>query len=109
MGCSPSGYAFTSIPDTVAGWVQRNGCTGPEKLYLEQDDGRCMRQGSCSWGADVVLCGVEGQGHTWAGGLPRRMVLPRCREAGEGGQSATFDTNTVLWRFFREHPLPVER
>jgi polyhydroxybutyrate depolymerase len=53
---------------------------------------------NCADGADVVLYTVLDGGHTWPGGGP----LP---EWFAGRTSHSVDATSVMWAFFREHPL----
>jgi polyhydroxybutyrate depolymerase len=107
MGCGIAGVPYTSVPDSVAGWVTRNGCnSAAPALYLEQGDGRCERQASCPAGADVILCTIAGGGHSWPGGDLKETQLPACRLAGEGEQSRTFLASEQVWAFFRTQVLP---
>jgi polyhydroxybutyrate depolymerase len=107
MGCGIAGVPYTGVPDSIAGWVTRNGCTpAAPALYLEQGDGRCERQASCPAGADVILCTIAGGGHSWPGGDEKETQLPACRLAGEGEQSRTFIASEQIWAFFRTQALP---
>ena len=107
MGCGIAGVPFTSVPDTIAGWQQRNRCpAAAPSLVVQQGDGRCERQGGCSPDADVVLCTIAGGGHAWPGGVPGGVDLPACVRAGDGPQSQTFIASEQMWTFFRARPLP---
>jgi polyhydroxybutyrate depolymerase len=70
--------------------------------YLEEGNGVCERRVECPAGADVILCAVEGGGHSWPGGPPRQDPGD-CR--GDGPQSTTFPASRILWQFFSEHPM----
>jgi polyhydroxybutyrate depolymerase len=108
-GCGIAGVPFTSVPDTIAGWRQRNGCTaGPAALLVEQGDGRCEREGACPPEGEVVLCTIAGGGHAWPGGSPRQGGSPACMRAGEGAQSRSFIASEQMWRFFAAHPAPAQ-
>lgn len=107
LGCGLAAVPFASVPDTVAGWVTRNGCApAAPSLVLEQGDGRCELQAACPSAAPVILCTIAGGGHSWPGGDPKRLDLPGCAQAGEGGQSRTFLASEQIWAFFRQHALP---
>ena len=81
-----------------------NTCDGARGTFLTAGDGTCESYGSCG-GADVVLCTIQGGGHTWPGGAPRLAVLPECEAAGEGGQSTTFIASEHIWDFFARFAL----
>ena len=52
----------------------------------------------CADDAAVVLYTIQGGGHTWPGGKP----LP---EWFVGPTSNSIDATSLMWAFFREHPL----
>ncbi len=95
-----------SVPDTVAGWVSRNGCgsTPVVEDWVDADpsDETTVTQMSypdCSNGGDVTLLRINGGGHTWPGGsdgLPGWMV---------GKVSREFNANKVMLEFFESHPM----
>jgi polyhydroxybutyrate depolymerase len=103
LGCGPSGVAFPSVPTSVGNWVSRNGCGGAAAGYLDEGDGHCERRGTCPSGADVVLCAIDGGGHTWPGALP--LASPGFPDCPFGAQSTTFDATRRLFDFFAAHPL----
>jgi len=95
-----------SVPDTVGGWVSRNGC-GSSPMVEEWadrilDDGTTVTQMSypgCSSGGDVVLLRVNGGGHTWPGGS---SVLP---QAVVGKISRELNAGKAMLEFFKAHPM----
>lgn len=99
LGCGPANVAFTSVPTTIARWQSRNGCASTSTRSLAEGDGFCERSDDCD--ADVVLCTVEGGGHSWPGGEPNVGVID-CPE--DGAQSTTFDASEVMYAFFAAHP-----
>ena len=93
-----------SVDAAVAKWVEINGCsTSPTVTYepdAADDDTRVRHEGYAGGEGDteVVLCVVEGGGHTWPGGwqyLPERVI---------GKTSRDIDAGEVIWDFFRDHP-----
>ena len=103
-GCGLAEVAFPSVPATVDAWRTRDHCSAARSPYLEQGDGRCEMSRGCTGGSDVVLCAIQGGGHSWPGGEPKRGAFP-C--PGDGFQSRTFPASEVMWRFFKEHALPA--
>lgn len=99
-GCGPSGATFTSVPDTLEIWRTRNGCAATTLPYFEQGEGRCTAYEACQ--APVVLCAIDGGGHSWPGGVGKEPVVA-CPE--DGFQSETFLASEVAWRFFQANPL----
>jgi polyhydroxybutyrate depolymerase len=106
-GCGVAGVPFTSVPETLSGWLARNGCTrAAPSLFVAQGNGRCERQGQCPPGADVILCTIAGGGHSWPGGEAPALRLPACTRAGEGDHSTTFIASEQIWAFLQMHALP---
>jgi polyhydroxybutyrate depolymerase len=102
LGCGPSGASFTSVAHSIGGWVTRDACTGGTVTYLDEGDGHCDRYGTCPSGAAVILCAIDGGGHTWPGGVP--PASPGFPDCPFGGQSTTFDATRRLFDFFVAHP-----
>lgn len=101
QGCGPAtGVEFTSVPATNEGWGQRNGCGTATSVYLEQGDGHCTALQGCK--APVVLCSIEGGGHSWPSGVAKEGVSD-C--PGDGIQSQTFPASEVAWKFFQANPM----
>lgn len=86
-----------SVPDTIAGWVTRNGCNATPTITFDEGDASCETYAECTDGADVTLCTLEGGGHQWPGG----------QSAGPGGTiNMDIEASTALLDFFDAHPLP---
>jgi polyhydroxybutyrate depolymerase len=89
---------FPPVLNWAERWARRNGCdTTPIKSAAAVDVTRIQYE-HCSEDANVVLYVVAGGGHSWPGGkaLPRWWV---------GVTSNSIDATSVMWAFFREHPL----
>lgn len=94
-----------STPETVAFWVDQNQCAKEPRVTLADDadpeDGTRVRwevYGQCNGSTEVVLCAVEGGGHTWPQGW---QYLP---EGVVGAASQDVEANEIIWQFFQEHP-----
>jgi len=93
-----------SVPETVKYWVNHNQCSSSPSISMEPDrdpkDGTRVRIESydqCKEGTEVILCAIEGGGHTWPGGdqyLPKIIV---------GKTSRDIDANEVIWDFLKKH------
>jgi polyhydroxybutyrate depolymerase len=95
---NPVKPVFPAVRDVVASWAERNRCgVGPIESPVAPDVTR-REYADCAEGASVVLYTVLGGGHTWPGGKP----LPEWRV---GPNSSSIDATSVMWAFFREHPL----
>lgn len=100
IGCGPSaGVVFTSVPDTIEGWRTRNGCSATTLPGFEQGDGKCVAYQDCE--SPVVLCTIDGGGHSWPGGQPKATA--GC--ATDGIQSTTFIASEAIWKFFAANPM----
>jgi len=82
---------FTSVADTVAKWVQLNGCRPEAERLLETGGTYCDVYRQCRGGAQVQLCVTADGGHSWPGGSkPRIGAAP----------SRAILANDVMWDFF---------
>lgn len=102
LGCGPGGVSYTSVPSTMEGWRQRDGCSSDEITTLVQGDGTCTGFEKCPAGIDVERCVVGNGGHTWPGGTS--PVVPGIGACSFGQQSQTFVATRALWEFFSAHP-----
>jgi polyhydroxybutyrate depolymerase len=95
IGVPVSGWLnFPPVADTMAVWRARNDClTAPATIYA-QGDATCVR-----WDghAPVVLCTIDGGGHTWPGGVP----IPTL-----GKTSTDISATDTMLDFFAANPLP---
>ena len=87
---------FPSVPDTFAGWAQRDGCTGTPVQTYQNGDATCSTYQQCAGGAEVTLCTIAGGGHTWPGGTPVPTL---------GATSTDIHATDAMWDFFVAHPL----
>jgi polyhydroxybutyrate depolymerase len=95
IGLNP--VKFASVAETMNAWRTIDGCTGGEEVLYDVGDARCVSWGGCKGGAHVVLCSIEGGGHTWPGGVP---VPPL------GHTSADLSATLAMLGFFAAHPMP---
>jgi polyhydroxybutyrate depolymerase len=93
---------FADIPTWAANWAQRNGCAPRPIESVVAADVTSLEYTDCANDAAVVLYTVIGGGHTWPGGMP----LP---EWFAGSTSNSIDATSLMWAFFREHPLRLRR
>ena len=103
-GCGVSGVPHASVPDTIAGWRDRDDCPGPLAPAVALGDTTCQTQGRCRSPAEIALCTVVGGGHTWPGGEP--PVISGIGNCPFGAQSTTFDASAYMFDFFARHALP---
>jgi polyhydroxybutyrate depolymerase len=87
---------YTSVPDTIAGWVMRDGCQGMPTTTYSNGDATCVTYGECTAGVEVTLCTITGGGHTWPGGEPFPLL---------GLTSTDISATDAMWTFFQMHPM----
>jgi len=93
-----SSRPFPNVSKWTASWAERNRCSpNPFESMVATDVIRREYTG-CADGAAVVLYTVNGGGHTWPGGKPPPEWLT-------GTTSQSVDATSLMWDFFREHPL----
>ena len=92
----------SAVPDTLASWAARERCRagapaqsriGPDVTLLRYD---------CPAGSAVELYRVAGGGHAWPGS-PGSAALA----AAVGRTTFTINADSLMWAFFRAHPLPA--
>jgi polyhydroxybutyrate depolymerase len=69
----------------------------PVNSLIAADVMRASYKG-CADNAEVVLYSILGGGHTWPGGGPMPPWFV-------GRTTHSIDASSVMWEFFREHPL----
>jgi polyhydroxybutyrate depolymerase len=68
-GCDVCVSDSESVADTIAGWVERNGCTGAPEVVLRNGSATCETTRGCDGDASVTLCSIADAGHCWPGQL----------------------------------------
>lgn len=85
---------FTSVPETISRWVQRDHCATPPQRTLDKAGAYCEAYSGCAGGTQVQLCVTETGGHSWPGAASVRR--------GKEAASQALDANDVIWRFFEQ-------
>jgi polyhydroxybutyrate depolymerase len=75
-----------------------NGCAGDADPIYDNGDTSCTRYRDCD--AEVVLCTIDGGGHTWPGGMDFSSTIPDL-----GHTTLDITASDELWAFFARHPL----
>ena len=91
-------FRFPDIPKWTARWARRNRCAPEPTDSAVAADVTRRTYTHCADDAAVVLYTIEGGGHTWPGGQP----LP---EWFAGPTSNSIDASSLMWAFYRAHPL----
>ncbi|MFL5815248.1 MAG: alpha/beta hydrolase family esterase [Bdellovibrionia bacterium] len=82
---------FTSVPETIAKWVKRNGCNPQPSRVLTVPGAYCDLYTRCRSNTQVKLCVTDTGGHSWPGGTkPRGDELP----------SKAVSADDLMWDFF---------
>jgi polyhydroxybutyrate depolymerase len=89
---------FPSIPEWTANWARRNRCAPTPVESAAASDVTRLEYTDCADDASVVLYTIKGGGHTWPGGQPMPEWLV-------GPTSQSIDATSLMWAFFRQHPL----
>jgi polyhydroxybutyrate depolymerase len=87
---------FTSVPETIARWTRRNGCTAAPTRVLDKPGAYCERRTGCRDGVAVQLCVTDTGGHSWPGAGTVR--------SGKAAASQALDADDVMWAFFSQLP-----
>lgn len=77
-------------------WLKGNDCAASQSVTYQKGDAACITYGPCGGGAEVVLCKIEGGGHTWPSG---KQYMPESK-VGPVSYDLSFDQ---IWEFFRNH------
>jgi polyhydroxybutyrate depolymerase len=97
----PEGGQRPPAQDSIDAFVANNRCNAEPVQTYSNGDSRCVAYSGCEDGADVVRCTTDSAGHVWAGS-PDLGAEGVC-----GGHTTTaLDANSMLWSFFRAHPMP---
>jgi polyhydroxybutyrate depolymerase len=104
-----SGHFLMSAKDSVKAWAKMDGCGNkPQMTTISARANGGLQTHietytECKEGAEAILYSVMKGGHTWPGGaqyMPEELI---------GKTSDDFDASEVIWKFFVEHPMPVNK
>ena len=100
-----TGSLVCSVQDTINFWIDHNACNHTSSITYQKGDTTCYTYGQGKKGTEVVLCVIEGGGHTWPGGVREcsgwSMWLT-------GKMTQNISASDAMWDFFVKHPLYVE-
>lgn len=82
---------FTSVPETIARWTNRNQCRLKPQRVLNVDGAYCDSYTGCRNNVEVKLCVTETGAHSWPGGKKPRGETP----------STAISANDEMWKFFQ--------
>jgi polyhydroxybutyrate depolymerase len=98
------GWECRSVPEYIQEWVRLDGCSDKTKVVYQNGAAKCVSHYECKGGAEVVLCTIEGSGHTWPGGVYDKDTDAWKRAVGP--LSKDISANDEMWKFFKRHPMP---
>jgi len=58
---------YSGVPELMAAWADRNGCSPTAEITFEQGDMLCQTWPGCDADVEVSLCTIDGGGHCWPG------------------------------------------
>jgi polyhydroxybutyrate depolymerase len=94
-------YWTYSVPTAARRWARHDHCASKPKV-TPGSRYRLTKYASCAGGAVVELYAISGEGHEWPGGPP----MPAAITDALGPQSDALNANSLMWAFFKAHPLP---
>lgn len=99
-GCGPdcmikSETEFTSVPDTISGWVKRNNCNKDPQRVLDKENAYCDLYTGCDNNVQVKLCVAKDGGHSW----PGTEKAPNPLEKSKPSQAIL--ATDEIWDFFK--------
>ena len=95
-----SGSWTYSVPEAAHLWASHDHCAA-SPANTSGHGYRLARYAGCSGGALVELYAIIGEGHEWPGG----PAMPSSVTGILGPQSDAVSANTLMWDFFRAHPM----
>lgn len=90
--------SFPPVEDSIASWAQRNGCGTSTNEVFNVGDSICQAYTECPAHGEVILCTVDGGGHTWPGGLPVPAL---------GKTTTSLNATDFMWDFFERQQLII--
>ncbi|HEX4019115.1 MAG TPA: plasmid partitioning protein, partial [Frankiaceae bacterium] len=91
-----------SVPQAEAYWATQDDCATKPAVSHRSASVTLTSYRDCQGGASVELYSIAGEGHEWPGGPP----LPASLTAILGPQTTAINANSLMWAFFKGHPLP---
>jgi polyhydroxybutyrate depolymerase len=94
-------YWTYSVPAAARRWAGQDRCA-PSPRVTSGKGYSLTRYAGCTGGAIVELYAIRGEGHEWPGG----PAMPAVITSVLGPQSNALNANSLMWAFFKAHPLP---
>ena len=100
----PNAARIKGVEETIRAWAKFNGCPDvplARNIPREPDAPLAITRttyGPGRDGSEVVLYKIDGGGHTWPGREPLGTFM--------GKAAVDLKAGDLIWRFFRDHPMP---
>jgi polyhydroxybutyrate depolymerase len=95
-GTSDLIVGYAGVPEMMAAWAERNGCSPTSETTFEQGDMVCQTWPGCDAGVEVSFCTIDGGGHCWPGN--GSCIF--------GHSSTELHASEVIATMFDAQPLP---
>jgi polyhydroxybutyrate depolymerase len=89
------GPGYPAVPEMMAGWAARNGCTGASESTLVMGAVSCETWPDCEGGVEVTLCTIDGGGHCWPGDPVCLFGTPNTDVSASEMIATMFDAQTL--------------
>lgn len=107
-------YKCEGTDNHIKKWKNLNGCTDNYSVVYQKNNTTCLSHSECNDNSEIVLCTIEGGGHTWPGINkytsnscdlnPNGKICSAWKKA-VGPLTPDFQINDFIWDFFKKHPL----
>lgn len=94
-------YWTYSVNTAAKDWARQDQCSTKPTTSTPVSEVQLTTYSKCASGAEVELYEIMGEGHEWPGG----PTLPSSLTTLLGPQSDLISANTLVWAFFKAHPL----
>jgi len=101
LGCGVSEYPFSGVEYSLGVWREYGNCSSDSVVIFTQGNGVCSSFLGCRPGVEVVICRIEGGGHSWPGSSE---VNGLC--AADGVHSTTFHASRAFWNLAKHVSIP---
>lgn len=97
------GGPYKPIQETINFFADLNSCNTDKRITYQKGEVVCQTQDSCSGNTEVILCTIDGGGHTWPGGIIANTDGKWQEYVGKITQDIS--ATAAMWNFFQKHSL----
>ena len=107
-------YRCDSVEEHINKWKKLNGCTNEQEIIYHKKNTICISYMNCKNETEIVLCTINGGGHTWPGKKEYSVNSCKINPNGKictewkktvGSLIPDFDVNDMIWEFFKKHSM----